>query len=242
MRIILLTLCIISVYSKCTNNEVRVQKNVTDDILINYVKTKYNETVDGFPFPLANGCSTNKFNSQIESHLFKFEHFTSCCDLHDTCYDICGIGQHYCDMTFLSCNKQICDTYYPDNEKCPLSAKQISVGVVLLGANFYIPAQDRICTCLNKDQKKQHYDGIFQFLNKTYDEYDTLEETLFRIYEKNTNLIKKIGKRKQINNVGNPVEKLKDSDRDSFYYGKTMYYYFSEAIIDITENIVNYFN
>ena len=84
--------------STCPSGEIKVQRKVVSPEF----KEKYmqfngrayeNKAVPNLPMPESNGCSTMGIKVGGE------EDFTSCCDLHDVCYQTCGLTQQKCTYT-----------------------------------------------------------------------------------------------------------------------------------------------
>ena len=46
---------------------------------------------------------------QLQIDKFDILGFQSCCDQHDTCYDMCGSRKDQCDNSFKKCLNDVCD-------------------------------------------------------------------------------------------------------------------------------------
>lgn len=57
---------------------------------------------------VTNGCGSYGFTYEFESELIEFN---TCCHSHDICYQICGNLKQYCDDTFRTCLKNVCEKY-----------------------------------------------------------------------------------------------------------------------------------
>ena len=82
----------------CSRGEVKVQRKlITDEFKNKYLQynrrsfvASEDESKFNLPMPESNGCSTMGIKVGGE------EDFTSCCDLHDVCYQTCGVTQQKC--------------------------------------------------------------------------------------------------------------------------------------------------
>ena len=101
---------------------------------------------------LSNGCSKPAF-IQVEGE----EDFTHCCDLHDTCYGICGMSKAYCDNDFKSCMKKLCDTTFKNSPKCKGAAETYAMGTMLFGQSGYDDSQKEHCLCIPAETELLHY-------------------------------------------------------------------------------------
>jgi len=87
----------------CPRGEIKVQrKTISDDfkkVYMAYNRRPYTVTEtdvqSNLPMPESNGCSTMGIKVGGE------EDFTSCCDLHDVCYQTCGMTQQKCMLNFI---------------------------------------------------------------------------------------------------------------------------------------------
>ena len=84
--------------STCPSGEIKVQrKDVSREFKEKYMqynrRAYENKGVHNLPMPESNGCSTMGIKVGGE------EDFTSCCDLHDVCYQTCGLTQQKCTYT-----------------------------------------------------------------------------------------------------------------------------------------------
>lgn len=59
--------------------------------------------------PSADGCGS--LGIQIASEYLPIAEMTSCCNLHDKCYDTCNSDKELCDIEFKRCLYNYCDTY-----------------------------------------------------------------------------------------------------------------------------------
>ena len=104
-------------------------------------------------FPVtSNGCTGADF---IE--LDGEEDFTSCCDEHDACYQICGLNKKKCDHKFWECMEHLCESVFPENKKCKKAANIYYLGTSTLGNSFYEDAQSDHCMCVESDKVTGHY-------------------------------------------------------------------------------------
>jgi secretory phospholipase A2 len=103
----------------------------------------------------SNGCTGADF---IE--LAGEEDFTSCCDEHDACYQVCGMTKKKCDMKFWECMEHMCNTLFPENKKCTKAANIYYIGTKTLGNAFYEDAQSDHCMCVDDDGINEHYKSL----------------------------------------------------------------------------------
>ena len=121
----------------------------------------------------SNGC-TGSDMFQVDGQ----EDFTYCCDLHDACYETCGVSRKKCDTEFKKCMLDLCDSQFSENPKCLQAAKTYHLGVTALGSSFYQEAQSDHCECI--DQKKsviqKHYKSLIMDF---YDKHNPEKKTTF---------------------------------------------------------------
>ena len=87
----------------CPRGEIKAQrKTISDDfkeVYMAYNRRPYTVTdmdiKSNLPMPESNGCTTMGIKVGGE------EDFTSCCDLHDVCYQTCGLTQQKCTLNFI---------------------------------------------------------------------------------------------------------------------------------------------
>ena len=77
------------------------------------------------------------------------EDFTYCCDLHDACYQTCGMTQKKCDADFKRCMMDMCSTTFSNNEQCQGVANLFHMATSSFGRNFYDDAQSEHCDCID---------------------------------------------------------------------------------------------
>ena len=99
----------------------------------------------------------------------KFVSNSSCCAVHDECYDTCGEDKDLCDLTFRKCLYRVCrwdsdnnswmrsafhskfrkeeHARFLDNKKCKLKAKLFYMAVVGVGCTPFKDAQKAACDC-----------------------------------------------------------------------------------------------
>lgn len=110
----------------------------------------------------SNGCTGADF---IE--LDGEEDFTSCCDEHDACYQVCGMSKKKCDHKFWECMEHMCLTVFPENKKCKKAANIYYLGTSTLGNAFYEDAQSDHCMCISDTEVTGHYRNLIgQFYDK----------------------------------------------------------------------------
>ena len=91
--------------------------------------------------PESNGCSTMGIKVGGE------EDFTSCCDLHDACYQTCGMAQKKCDQDFGDCMKDLCKSVFSHNPQCEGAANMYVMGVSMFGGGGFAESQHEYCEC-----------------------------------------------------------------------------------------------
>ena len=100
----------------------------------------------------SNGCSKPSFIQVVGE-----ENFTYCCDLHDTCYELCGSSKTYCDLDFKQCMLRLCSTVYKSNPRCSQAAEMYAMGTQMFGNQGYADSQNEYCECISKENTYQHY-------------------------------------------------------------------------------------
>ena len=85
------------------------------------------------------------------------EDFTSCCDEHDACYQVCGMTKKRCDMKFWECLEHMCETVFTSNKQCRSAANIYYIATRTLGREFYEDAQSEHCMCLESEKVSDHY-------------------------------------------------------------------------------------
>ena len=125
--------------------------------------------------PESNGCSKPAF-IEVPGE----EDFTSCCDLHDSCYATCLMKKSECDKQFGACMKSMCRSTFKEREETCLQAASIyEMGPQMFGVQGYQESQHEYCSCVdNYDDAKDAYQSLFLnfysvYTNKT--EASTLE-------------------------------------------------------------------
>lgn len=103
----------------------------------------------------SNGCTGAEF---IE--LDGEEDFTSCCDEHDACYQVCGMGKRKCDYKFWECMEHMCESVFSENKKCKKAANIYYLGTSTLGTAFYEDAQSEHCMCVDNKDVTGHYKNL----------------------------------------------------------------------------------
>ena len=80
---------------------------------------------------------------------------SSCCAVHDECYDTCGEDKDLCDLTFRKCLYKVCrkeeHARFLDNKKCKLKAKLFYMAVVGVGCTPFKDAQKAACECVKTE-------------------------------------------------------------------------------------------
>jgi secretory phospholipase A2 len=107
------------------------------------------------PMPESNGCSTMGIKVGGE------EDFTACCDLHDACYQTCGVSQQKCDSDFGKCMNHLCDSLFSTNKQCRGAAQMYHMGVSMFGGGGYQDSQELACTCIPEAEVYSHYKTLF---------------------------------------------------------------------------------
>lgn len=157
MFVLIILLSIQTVYSRCSSNEVAVQRNISDMSFQNDYYTCSGSTFKGDKLiPEMNGCSNEGF------FVYGEEDFTPCCNLHDMCFQTCGITHHQCETDFLKCMKQMCIDTYPDNKKCVQASKIWTLTTSILGTHLYKCYQDIFCICIDKQEEESHYKRFYK--------------------------------------------------------------------------------
>ncbi len=105
----------------------------------------------------SNGCTG--------ADMFRFdgqEDFTYCCDLHDVCYQTCGVSRKQCDGDFKRCMADLCKSNFADNEKCPSVASMYYMATSTFGEHAYEDSQSSHCQCVDIRIKavRAHYEKL----------------------------------------------------------------------------------
>ena len=129
--------------------------------------------------PESNGCSKPAF-IQVSGE----EDFTSCCDLHDSCYATCLMKKTECDKQFGACMKTMCKTTFKEREDTCLQAASVyEMGPQMFGVQGFQESQHEYCTCVdNYDKAKDAYKNLFMNFYTTYT--NKTEENAFEIVDK----------------------------------------------------------
>ena len=93
----------------------------------------------------SNGCTGGDLVKMMNSK----EDFTYCCDLHDACYQTCGMTQKMCDAKFKQCMSGMCHTTFPKSPTCNNVANLYFMATSTLGGTFYEDAQSDHCECVD---------------------------------------------------------------------------------------------
>jgi len=157
--------------STCPSGEIKVQrKDVSREFKEKYMqynrRAYENKGVHNLPMPESNGCSTMGIKVGGE------EDFTSCCDLHDVCYQTCGLTQQKCDKLFEKCMKHLCVESFPENKQCVQAAQMYTMGVSMFGGGGFMESQELYCECAKENDLQQHYEDLFINFYKSFTELD----------------------------------------------------------------------
>ena len=115
-------------------------------------------------FPItSNGCTGTGFIDLVGE-----EDFTSCCDEHDACYQVCGMTKKRCDMKFWECLEHMCTTVFSTNKECRSAANIYYIATRTLGREFYEDAQSEHCQCLENEKVSNHYRDLISDFYGTY--------------------------------------------------------------------------
>lgn len=87
----------------------------------------------------SNGCGTREMKVSVDPRI------PECCDIHDACYEICGISRNFCDKKFNQCMNRRCE----GDRECMSSASMITMGVAIFGCSPFISAQQQACDCIS---------------------------------------------------------------------------------------------
>ncbi len=103
--------------------------------------------------PTSNGCGSLDFlfDDSEESFVYVEKEFSSCCDIHDHCYDTCLEDKDECDLKFKKCLYKVCRSKkgeYFGTKKCKLKAKLFYMTVLGVGCQSYLEAQKQACQCV----------------------------------------------------------------------------------------------
>ena len=115
-------------------------------------------------FPItSNGCTGSDFIDLVGE-----EDFTSCCDEHDACYQVCGMTKKRCDMKFWECMEHMCVTMFTLNKDCRSAANIYYIATKTLGRTFYEDAQSEHCMCIDSGGVSDYYHGLIENFYSTY--------------------------------------------------------------------------
>ena len=115
-------------------------------------------------FPItSNGCTGTGFIDLVGE-----EDFTTCCDEHDACYQVCGMTKKRCDIKFWDCLEHMCTTVFTTNKDCRSAANIYYIATRTLGREFYEDAQSEHCQCLEHEKISDHYRDLISDFYDTY--------------------------------------------------------------------------
>jgi hypothetical protein len=133
--------------------------------------------------PYSNGCSVPP---SMRSSLGDYTHFTTCCDLHDTCYASCGVEKKTCESDFGKCMKHMCRIkYQPSDEnvqKCDGMADMFTMGTSMFGCGGFTELQKDTCDCLEPKEAKQRVHEYATEFYKTYNQTHPLPDKFVEKY------------------------------------------------------------
>lgn len=111
---------------------------------------------------VSDGCTGSELLEMMSGGEKQEEDFTYCCDLHDVCYQTCGVSRKQCDVDFKRCMSDMCTTTYADNEKCPSTANLYYMGTSSFGVAAYEDSQSEHCQCIDIRIKnvRAHYEKL----------------------------------------------------------------------------------
>lgn len=96
---------------------------------------------------LADGCGKPGLKVNAD---FPFE---SCCHQHDVCYGSCNKHKNQCDLEFIGCMNNTCNTIAPNNE-CRHAAVDLFDDTVTLAQDSacesYLGSQKKACDCTSR--------------------------------------------------------------------------------------------
>ena len=112
------------------------------------------------------------------------EDFGYCCDIHDVCYQTCGMERSYCDKEYRkatrfsntlchhqligSCMTGLCNSIYNGTSECMKEAEKFAKKVEKFNAVKYKQAQATHCKCVAKDKALNHWISAIDKFYKTY--------------------------------------------------------------------------
>lgn len=110
----------------------------------------------------ANGCG-------LASLLFVqgMYDYTPCCDLLDTCFDVCGSTHSTCHAKFYHCVMRVCSAVpQPSEEGCRTHGHMLFFASFFLSLTKFIESQQRACTCVPREKAMTHF---FSTLTDVYE-------------------------------------------------------------------------
>jgi hypothetical protein len=134
--------------------------------------------------PYSNGCSVPP---SMRDSIGDYTHFTSCCDLHDTCYASCGIEKKRCESDFGKCMKRICQTKHESSssekfKKCNGMADMFTMGTSMFGCGGYTELQKDTCDCLEPKEAEQRVHEYATEFYKAYNQTHPLPDKFVEKY------------------------------------------------------------
>jgi len=104
--------------------------------------------------PTENGCGSYGFRFEDAA----FPGFTTCCNIHDRCYDECGNAKKDCDSQFQACLRVECSELdvggmSPSQAKgkakeCNAIKDGLVLAVISFGCDAFLDAQKNACVCV----------------------------------------------------------------------------------------------
>jgi len=128
-------------YEEMMHEESRQRQRMTGGVLCHGNMI----AVQGYQPVTSNGCTGADMIKMMNSK----EDFTYCCDLHDACYQTCGMTQKMCDAKFKACMGGMCHTTFATSETCNNLANLYFMATSALGGAFYEDAQSDHCECVD---------------------------------------------------------------------------------------------
>lgn len=129
--------------------------------------------------PYSNGCSVPE---AFREGLGDYSHFEVCCDLHDACYQACGIDKNVCEKDFHKCLSKQCKLKKKGDEECASMAQLFTMGTSLFGCPGYVGLQEEVCECVPPPTA---YDRVQEYANQFYAAYNgthSLPESFVKKY------------------------------------------------------------
>jgi len=141
--------------------------------------------------PYSNGCSVPP---ALRQGLGDYSQFEPCCDLHDACYQACGISKALCESEFRRCMKRQC----AQDTECSSLADLFAMGTTMFGCQGYVELQKDACECVDNaaqavERVHTYAKQFYAAFNKTHELPASTEnflhqgkhgELLFRLYRK----------------------------------------------------------